>query len=147
MSREVHRKTEESKVSVQCIDEDEFIASVEPSLCSEPGHADVNDFFGDIVFRPAPAIDALRRGRGECGASTPSPSVFEGNHGGTKPSFLMEKIARRVAMPFCFCWKMASLYCISSGNCRSDTIFCSKQKGLEHLGSVIAHTDIIHVVR
>ena len=61
--------------------------------------------------------------------------------------FLMEKIARRVAMPFCFCWKMASLYCISSGNCRSVTIFCSKQKGLEHLGSVIAHTDIIHVVR
>ena len=44
MSREVHRKTEESKVSVQCIDEDEFIASVEPSLCSEPGHADVNAF-------------------------------------------------------------------------------------------------------
>ena len=30
--------------------------------------------------------------------------------------FLMEKIARRVAMPFCFCWKMASLYCISNGN-------------------------------
>ena len=34
---------------------------MESSLCSEPGHADVNDFFGDIVFRPAPAIDALRR--------------------------------------------------------------------------------------
>ena len=60
--------------------------------------------------------------------------------------FLMEKIARRVPVPFCFGRKMASLYGVSSGNCRSDTIFCSTQKGLEHLKSVIAHTDIIHVV-
>ncbi len=107
MSREVHRKTEESKVSVQCIDEDEFIASVEPSLCSEPGHADVNDFFGDIVFRPAPAIDALRRGRGECGASTPSPSVFEGNHGGTKPSFFDGK--------YCSSCRHALLFLLENG--------------------------------
>ena len=147
MSREVHRKTEESKVSVQCIDEDESIASVEPSLCSEPGHADVNDCFGDIVFRPAPAIDALRRGRGECGASTPSPSVVEGNHGGTKPSFFDGKDCSSCRHALLFLLEMASLYCISSGNCRSDTMFCSQQKGLEHLGSVIAHTDIIHVVR
>ena len=40
-------------------------------------HPEVTDIFGDFKFR----------GRGECGASTPSPSVFEGNHGGTKPSF------------------------------------------------------------
>ena len=60
-SREGQRTSEESKVSVQCIDEDECIASVDSSLCFEPGHADVNDFFGDIGFRFALAIDAHRR--------------------------------------------------------------------------------------
>ena len=68
-----------------------------------------------------------KQGEEECDASTPSPSVVEGNHCGTKPSFfdgniaarralqflkeimvartllfLMENIARRVAMPLCF---------------------------------------------
>ena len=48
-------------MNAQCIDEDECIASVDSSLCFEPGHADVNDFFGDIGFRFALAIDAHRR--------------------------------------------------------------------------------------
>ena len=48
-------------VNAQWIDEDECIASVEPSLCFEPGHADVNDCFVNIGFRFAPAIDAHRR--------------------------------------------------------------------------------------
>ena len=34
------------------------------------------------------------------------------------------KIARRVAIPFCFCWKMTSLYCISNGNGWSEPHFC-----------------------
>ena len=48
-------------VNTHCIDEDECIAGVDLSLCSEPGHADVNDFFGDISFRSALAIDTHRR--------------------------------------------------------------------------------------
>ena len=48
-------------MKTHCIDEDECIAGVDLSLCFEPGHADVNDLFGDISFRSALAIDAHRR--------------------------------------------------------------------------------------
>ena len=48
-------------MSVPCIDDDECNAIVESCLCIELGHADVNDFFGDIGFRFALAIDAHRR--------------------------------------------------------------------------------------
>ena len=53
-------------------------ARLPESEAGAESEAKVIDMFCDFKFR----------GRGECGASTPSPSVFEGNHGGTKPSFV-----------------------------------------------------------
>ena len=60
--------------------------------------------------------------------------------------FLMEKIARRVAMPFCFCWKWHRCIVFRTEIDGLNRISVENKEGLEHLGPVIAHTDIIHVV-
>ena len=50
-------------MSVQCIDEDECIASVDSSLSFKPGRAEVNDFIGDFVSVGAAHGNPIKRRR------------------------------------------------------------------------------------